>query len=251
MEDLAYMKRLASPSYFVLLLVVAAILLEVNGCGGGNSTSGSQTGPGVGKIQHVVIIFQENRTPDNLFHDPVLISRGADIASSGTNSSGQTVPLVQVPLDTDYDRSHAHSAFLVMYDNGKMDGADKITVTCNPGSLDCPPPNQGFAYVNPSDVAPYFNLAETYTFADKMFQTNQGPSFPAHQFIISGTSAPTAPGTPTANWFASENPSPPPANAESNTGCTAPPEETVLLIDPAGVQHPAYPCYEHPSLTDQ
>ena len=105
--------------------------------------------------------------------------------------------------------------------------------------------------MNPSDVAPYFNLAETYTFADKMFQTNQGPSFPAHQFIISGTSAPTAPGTPTANWFASENPGPPPANAESNTGCTAPPEETVLLIDPAGVQHPAYPCYEHPSLTDQ
>ena len=94
------MKRLASPSYFVLLLVVAAILLEVNGCGGGNSTSGGQTGPGVGKIQHVVIIFQENRTPDNLFHDPVLISRGADIASSGTNSSGQTVPLVQSPLWT-------------------------------------------------------------------------------------------------------------------------------------------------------
>ena len=39
-------------------------------------------------FQHIVIIFQENRTPDNLFHDPVLISRGADIASSGQNSQG-------------------------------------------------------------------------------------------------------------------------------------------------------------------
>ena len=37
-------------------------------------------------IQHVVIIFQENRTPDNLFHDSVLIARGADIAISGVNS---------------------------------------------------------------------------------------------------------------------------------------------------------------------
>jgi hypothetical protein len=34
-----------------------------------------------------VIVFQENRTPDNLFQDPVLIARGADIASSGLNSS--------------------------------------------------------------------------------------------------------------------------------------------------------------------
>src|SRR5215472_1496384 len=31
-------------------------------------------------IQHVVIIFQENRTPDNLFQDPNLINAGADIA---------------------------------------------------------------------------------------------------------------------------------------------------------------------------
>ena len=27
---------------------------------------------GVTAFQHIVIIFQENRTPDNLFHDPVL-----------------------------------------------------------------------------------------------------------------------------------------------------------------------------------
>src|SRR5579862_2428685 len=41
------------------------------------------TGGAVGKINHVVVIFQENRTPDNLFQDPDLINRGADIASSG------------------------------------------------------------------------------------------------------------------------------------------------------------------------
>ena len=51
-------------------------------------------------IQHVVVIFQENRTPDNLFHDPVLISRGADIASSGENSHGQTIPLTPIDLGT-------------------------------------------------------------------------------------------------------------------------------------------------------
>jgi|HubBroStandDraft_2_1064218.scaffolds.fasta_scaffold00538_10 phospholipase C len=249
MKNLTYVRKFTSLPFLALLLLIAAILLEANGCGGSSSPA-SQTNPGPGKIQHVVVIFQENRTPDNLFQDPVLIGRGADIVSSGTNSSGQAVQLVPVPLATPYDRSHAHKAFLQMYDNGKMDGTDLILVTCNPGVQNCPPPNQGFAYVNPTDVTPYFNLAETYTFGDRMFQTNQGPSFPAHQFIISGTSAPTPPGTPMSNWFAAELPIGP-VNADSDTGCTAPPNETVNLIDPSGVEHPAYPCYEHPSLTDQ
>ena len=67
-------------SITILLLSASAFLVQ-NGCGDAPHTP----------IQHVVIIFQENRTPDNLFHDPVLISRGADIASSGVNSKGQTI----------------------------------------------------------------------------------------------------------------------------------------------------------------
>ncbi len=51
-------------------------------------------------IQHIVVIFQENRTTDNLFHDPVLIARGADIASSGLNSLGETIPLTPIDLGT-------------------------------------------------------------------------------------------------------------------------------------------------------
>src|SRR5262249_51360131 len=143
-------------------------------------------------IQHVVVIFQENRTPDNLFQDPVLIARGADIAQQGKNSSGQTITLAPIDLGTaasnpqNYDLSHAHSAFVSMYDGGKMDGADKIP--CGPAA-ECPPnahPNPQFKYVIPSDVAPYFGMAEQYTFGDRMFQTNQGPSFPAHQFLLGG-----------------------------------------------------------------
>ncbi len=51
-------------------------------------------------LQHVVVIFQENRSPDILFHDSVLISRGADIASSGINSVGETIPLSPIDLGT-------------------------------------------------------------------------------------------------------------------------------------------------------
>ena len=126
---------------------------------------------------------------------------------------------------------------------GKMDGADKIP--CSPAA-NCPPhahPNPQFMYVMPSDVQPYFALAEQNTFGDRMFQTNEGPSIPAHQFIIAGTSAPTA----TSNLFASENPNASPA------GCIAPLTETVKMIDATGSESnsaPEYPCFEHPTLTD-
>ena len=92
------------------------------------------------KIQHVVVIFQENRTLDNLFHDPVLIANGADIASTGMNSLGQLIQLTPVPLVTPYDLGHAHSDFVAMYDGGKMDGANLITVKCPPKSEGCNPP---------------------------------------------------------------------------------------------------------------
>ncbi len=225
--------------FWLLLFCIAGILASLNGCGSANVSS-SSGGP---KIRHVVVIFQENRTPDNLFHG----LPNADIAKSGLNSQGQTIALTPVPLANQYDLPHSHESFVNMYDGGKMDGADKNIVTCVPGSPPgCPPPNPQFVYVNPGDVAPYFQLAERYTFADHMFQTNQGPSFPAHQFIIAGTSAPTA----TSNLFAAENPRCPNCGVGWEAGCAGPSAETVEMIDPSGGSSTQFPCFEHPTLVD-
>ena len=201
-----------------------------------------------GAFVNVVVIFQENRSPDNLFGSNPHFTRGVDIATSGVNSKGQVIPLTPVPLANNYDLSHAHSAFVAMYDSGKMDGANKIPIFCNTGAQNCPPPNPQFSYVDNSTgiLDPYFQLAEQYTFGDRMFQTNQGPSFPAHQFIISGTSAPTA----DSDLFVSENPAGV-SNAGNNTGCTAPAAEYVKLIDPSGSEsQEMYPCFEHQTLAD-
>lgn len=237
-----HLTRPALVSTAIFLLCVSAFLIQ-DGCGAPRSP-----------IQHVVIIFQENRTPDNLFQDPVLIARGADIASSGMNSKGRMIRLRPINLGTNgsnpnrYDLSHAHSAFVKMCHLNEstgvcaMDGADLVPASCSAGFPGCMPAHPQFMYVNPADVQPYFQIAEQYTFADRMFQTNQGPSFPAHQFIISGTSAPTA----TSNLFAAENPS-----TDANTGCIASPTQTVAMIDPAGQERRnQYPCFDHATLTD-
>jgi phospholipase C len=196
------------------------------------------TGPR-GKIKHVVIIVQENRTPDNLFHG----LPSADIASQGVDSKGKIITLAPIPLRNNYDLGHSHGAFL-----DAMHGADQVAVSCKVPTTACPPPHPQFRYVDPADVAPYFELAQTYTFGDRMFQSNQGPSFPAHQYLIAGTSTPTAGGA-FDNDLASENPRRP----RTPVGCVkGPPGQHVPLIDPQGVEdfRGVYPCFEHPTMMD-
>jgi phospholipase C len=233
----------------VCILFSAGLMVELLGCGGSgdNKTVSSPTTSPRSEssgIEHVVVIVQENRTPDNLFHG----LPGADIADSGINSVGETIAFTPIPLSVLYDLDHSHLGFVKMFDGGKMDGADKLASGCTLTGANCPSPNAPFSYVDPAEVQPYFEMAKQFTFADRMFQTNQGPSFPAHQFVISGTSAPTA----TSNLFAAENVGYP-ANSGSNVeaGCAGPTGETVAMIDPMGNESTTqFPCFEHETLLD-
>jgi phospholipase C len=94
-------------------------------------------------------------------------------------------------------------------------------------------------------------MATTYGWANYMFQTNQGPSFPAHQFLFGGTSAPSA-ADDAAGIFASENMSTTtPGAADGVAGCTAPATTTVKVINPSSGESSAiYPCFEHQTMAD-
>jgi phospholipase C len=239
------MIRLAAP-----VVLALAVAISLSGCGGSSVNPLPHTGSQISStlrtrqaqsapIDHIVIIVQENRTPDNLFHR----LPGADIADIGIDSKGKQIVLRPIPLAVRYGDDHSHKAFVKQYHHGKMDGADRNS--CTPHQL-CPKHPQ-FEYVNRSDVAPYFQMARTYTFGDRMFQTNQGPSFPAHQYIIAGTSQPSV-GSP---LLADENPEQPNGNSGGLAGCDAPPGTLVDLIAPNGRKAaPVYPCFEHPTLMD-
>jgi phospholipase C len=200
----------------------------------------ANAGAGIPKIQHVVIIVQENRSVDNLFHGLNKYLPDADIADSGVDSKGKKIVLTPVPLVTGYDMDHSHTAFVEMYRGGKMTGADLIV--CKGGLAPCPA-NPAFRYVRQSDINSYFEIAENYGFANRMFQSNQGPSFPAHQFLFSGTSQPE----PDSPLFASGNV----ATSNGVVGCIAPPNAFVPMIDPSGDENTLmYPCFEHETLAD-
>ena len=196
---------------------------------------------GAAKFKHVIIVVQENRTPDNLFGSNPKFEKKVDIATTGVTSTGQTVPLTARPLNDCYDINHAHVSFEHMLQGG----ADLEGTVPNPG---CAVPSYPeFVYVDNSAgiVQPYFDMATNYGFANRMFQTNQGASFPAHLFIFSGTSSPTT----ESSLFASSNV----VSGGHTVGCTAPADKLVDLIDGYGSDksNPAtIGCYEHPTLAD-
>ena len=208
-------------------------------------------------FQHVVVIFQENRTPDNLFQGLCQPPYGDSSSCSTTptrhqynilpmgwldknSPTGVTDP-APVALGNTYDLSHAHSAFLKMYDGGLMDGAGDIA--CSGTCLDTPQ----FKFVDNSTgiVNPYLELATQYGWANYMFQTNQGPSFPAHQFIFGGTSAPSA-DDDAAGIFAAENM----GGTGGAAGCIALTTTFVRLVTPNGENTHIYPCFERQTMAD-
>jgi phospholipase C len=192
-----------------------------------------------GAVTHVIIVIQENRTPDNLFNG----LPGADTATSGLTSQGTMVPLQPIDLNAPYDLAHQHAAFVKEYDNGGMDDFDKENVSCPHCTA---PTDAAYGYVPQSEAQPYWTLAETYAFADRMFQTNAGPSYPAHLYLVSGTAAIDS----TNVLYAQDNAIQP--GGVQNAGCDSPSGTLGTLINPAtgDESQSAFPCVDHKVLFD-
>jgi phospholipase C len=222
----------------------------------------------IANFQHVVVIFQENRTPDNLFQGLCVSPYGSSASCSTTptasqyniqtanwldkqSSTGVTQPST-ITLANKYDLSHAHSAFVAQCDQDPTTGACRMDgsagVKCSGKCASKPQ----YRYVSNAAgiLNPYLDLATQYGWANYMFQTNQGPSFPAHQFIFGGTSAPSA-ADDAAGIFAAENmTNTGTSGTKSIAGCIADAGTTVALITPNGENTFIYPCFEHSTMAD-
>ena len=212
-------------------------------------------------IKHVIVIFQENRTPDNLFQGLCTANGGVpgcsasgktsyDIASTYVNAGGQTAPLLPVGLATNFDLDHSHGGPNL---NGTISGWDfqftnqgvagkpglNVPALCGANIFGCSVPANNysqFMYVYNAPVTnsdgsrgglldPYVKLATTYGWGNRMFQTNQGPSYPAHQYIFGATSAPSAADDMLGVFVAENGPS-------TAYGCGS--GESVQLVRPDG-----------------
>ncbi|HEY2474434.1 MAG TPA: alkaline phosphatase family protein [Candidatus Cybelea sp.] len=181
----------------------------------------------------MVLIVQENRT----FNDFFATFPGADGTTNGKVSKdaachfkhNKTIPLVESNLViTGHDLSHKYQSYVTAYDGGKMDGFDKALFTDNKPECTWP-----YQYTDPSQIQPYWDMAQQYTLAEHMFTTQGSSSFVGHQDLIRG-------GTqidPTESL----------ANDPSGIpwGCDAPPGTKTGLVTYHGTYEPGkgpFPC---------
>ncbi|MGA7356268.1 MAG: alkaline phosphatase family protein [Candidatus Cybelea sp.] len=158
-----------------------------------------------GKIKHVVIIIQENRSFNNLFYG----FPGAKTVSYAYNEQGKKIPLKPVTLATTWDLQHnargfvlsCHGTGSIPGTNCKMDGFDEQWWTCGRSGPKCPNKNPPYSYVPHSETKPYFDMAHQYVLADEMFSSDfDVSSFISHQYIISGQNPDSTVNYPDGLW---------------------------------------------------
>jgi phospholipase C len=197
------------------ILSAAAVALLFCACSGGGVSSvpqatasfmrGIHRGSSSSKIQHIVIIVQENRSFNDLFYE----FPGAKTQTYGYDTSGGKIALQPVGLETTWDIEHDLNGFLVACDGKgsypgtdcRMNGFDGEYWGCGKYSYPpCPNSHPPYSYVPHSETKPYFFMGENYVLADEMYASNlDASSFISHQYIIAGQAS-SAVNFPDSAW---------------------------------------------------
>lgn len=193
------------------LVAAAGLILLLAACNGGGTTLPSPLGASPpaarlhpaassGKIKHIVIVIQENRSFNNLFYG----FPGAKTVKYGYNHTGKKIALQPVPLETWWDVEHDSYGFFdacngtgsIPGTNCRMNGFDREWAGCSSGCPQYPT----YAYVPHRETKPYFFMGKQYVLADQMYASNfDASSFISHQYIIAGQ-AESAVNYPWSSW---------------------------------------------------
>jgi len=230
-------------------LILVAALAGMAGCNSSNVINLPASGSGSGKIAHVVVMVQENRSFDNIFAG----FPGANAPMEGACApakwcKGSQIKLHSVTLEhgvglnqgTDID--HSHNGWNIECDANasnvcKMDGFDLIRYGESGGGLVAK--TFPYAYIDRSESKPYWDLAKQYTLADAMFFDETASSFIAHQMIISG-------GVQVKNGeWVTDQPQQPPWGCDSVPGDNAP-----ILHADGTIRGSIFPCFKWATIAD-
>jgi phospholipase C len=186
------------------------------------------------KIQHVVVIYQENHTFDNVlgawcntFSPP----RCNGYTGAVTMKDGAVVTPHQSP-DLVPNSNHSVAGQIKAIDKGKMDGWD--------GVLDCTP-SSGYAcmaYYTPSQIPNLTALATKFAVSDRTFSMADSPSWGGHLYAVSAT----------LDGFIGDNPVPAAGVTPGNGwGCDS--KKVSTWVNPSTGQRLLEPsCIPDPSL---
>src|ERR1700751_5422732 len=164
-------------------------------------------GEGIHKIQHVVMIMQENRSFDSYFGTyPGANGIPAGVCVPNPVENDCIAPYHD-PANKNYGGPHGELAARKDIDEGKMDGfvisraGGAHCSTTNPACSPCPAGESPEAcddvmgYHDAREIPNYWAYAKNYVLQDNMFESALSWSLPEHLFLVSGWTATCPAGT--------------------------------------------------------
>ncbi len=162
--------------------------------------AGAVVSPDIHKIQHVVIIMQENRSFDSYFGtfpgaDGIPMANGTPtVCLPDPWTKGCDRPFHST-ADLNYGAAHSVPAALRDTDGGKMDGfVAQAEADCAADLIHNPAcaggqPFDVLGYHDGREIPNYWTYAQNFVLQDRMFEPVLSYSLPSHLFLVSGWSA--------------------------------------------------------------
>ncbi|HEY7907747.1 MAG TPA: alkaline phosphatase family protein [Thermomicrobiales bacterium] len=156
---------------------------------------------GIHKIQHVVVIMQENRSFDQYFGtfpgaNGIPMQNGVPTVCVPDPKTNQCVAPYHDGADKNAGGPHSANNATADINGGKMDGFVK---EAGGGRKNCANPNDPactngaqtdvMGYKDARDIPNYWQYAQQFVLQDAMFEPNASWSLPEHLFMVSGWSA--------------------------------------------------------------
>src|SRR5262249_47594513 len=132
---------------------------------------------------HIVVIFQENRSFDEVLGQMCTDNLGRCDGYVGPVklADGTTVPNIQSPDVISPDPPHNVSAQNRMVDRGRMDGWNGIAACMKNGV------NQCVSHYAESQIPTLAALAQWYVVSDRTFSMQNSPSWGGHLAVAAAT----------------------------------------------------------------
>jgi phospholipase C len=165
------------------------------------ATQGTVSLAGIQKIQHIIIIMQENRSFDTYFGtypgaDGIPMQNGVPTVCANDPKTGQCVKPYHNAADVNAGGPHASASATTDIDGGAMDGFIKAfrgaQKACkNPDTPGCAASQTPdvMGWHDAREIPNYWTYAKDFVLQDKMFEPNASWSLPAHLFLVSEWSA--------------------------------------------------------------
>jgi phospholipase C len=217
------------PARFVRLpLLPLGCILILAGCGGGGGSGTPPPTPGatgLQRVNHIIVMMQENHSFDNYFgalpYSPGLpyhagpcastdnkcvdaltcTASGASLACTNSNPENDGAPpvvsfhdpLLCIPTDLDHSWVGTHQEINFLDPNNSLHGTNDGFVEDNDGT-DAPDTGESatddhtMGFYTQADLPFYYSIAQTFALDDRYFATLPGPTVPNRMYLYAATS---------------------------------------------------------------